>query len=91
MGHALMENRNGLVVDGRATGQAECLAGEVMVMLREERWSSPKRVRVGRGEQPAQELLHPDRQGRETACRSSRMDCPCRGLANKARSLASTR
>ena len=33
MGHALMENRNGLVVDGlasRATGQAECLAGEVM-------------------------------------------------------------
>ena len=39
MGHALMENRNGLVVDGlasRATGQAECLAGEVMVMRREE-------------------------------------------------------
>ncbi len=33
VGHALMENRNGLVVDGlasRATGQAECLAGEVM-------------------------------------------------------------
>ena len=39
MGHALMENRNGLVVDGlasRATGQAEYLAGEVMVMRREE-------------------------------------------------------
>ncbi len=39
IGHALMENRNGLVVDGlasRATGQAECLAGEVMVMRREE-------------------------------------------------------
>ena len=39
MGHALMENRNGLVVDGlasRATGQSECLAGEVMVMRREE-------------------------------------------------------
>ena len=34
-----MENRNGLVVDGlasRATGQAECLAGEVMVIRREE-------------------------------------------------------
>ena len=33
MGHALMENRNGLVVDGlasQATGQAECLAGKVM-------------------------------------------------------------
>ena len=32
MGHALMENRNGLVVDGlanRATGPADCLAGEV--------------------------------------------------------------
>ena len=39
MGHALMENRNGLVVDGlasRATGQAECLAGEVMLMRRED-------------------------------------------------------
>jgi len=38
IGHALMENRNGLVVDGlasRATGQAECLAGEVMAMRRE--------------------------------------------------------
>ena len=34
MGHALMENRDGLVVDGlasRATGAAECLAGEVTV------------------------------------------------------------
>ena len=33
MGHALMEDRNGLVMDGltsRATGRAECLAGEVM-------------------------------------------------------------
>ena len=39
MGHALMENRNGLVVDGlasRATGSAECLAGEIMLMRREE-------------------------------------------------------
>lgn len=39
MGHALMENRNGLVVDdlaSRATGQAECLAGEVMLMRRED-------------------------------------------------------
>ena len=45
MGHALMENRNGLVVDprfregrraSRATGQVECLTGEVMVMRREE-------------------------------------------------------
>ena len=38
MGHALMENRNGLVVDGlasRATGSAECLAGEIMLMRRE--------------------------------------------------------
>lgn len=46
MGHALMENRNGLVVDGlasRATGQAECLAGEVMLMRREDR----KRCRGG--------------------------------------------
>ena len=38
MGHALMENRNGLVVDGlasRATGSAECLAGEVMLIRRD--------------------------------------------------------
>ena len=34
MGHVLMENRNGLMVDGlasRAIGSAECLAGEVML------------------------------------------------------------
>ena len=39
MGHALMENRHGLVVDGlasRATGSAECLAGEIMLMRRED-------------------------------------------------------
>ena len=39
LGHALMENRHGLVVDGlasRATGSAECLAGEVMLMRRED-------------------------------------------------------
>ena len=39
MGHALMENRNGLVVDGlasRATGAAECLAGEVMLIRRDD-------------------------------------------------------
>ena len=38
MGHALMENRHGLVVDGlasRATGSAECLAGEVMLIRRD--------------------------------------------------------
>lgn len=37
LGHALMENRNGLVVDGlasRATGNAEMLAAEAMVMRR---------------------------------------------------------
>ena len=37
MSHALMENRNGLVVDGlanRATVSAACLAGEVMLMRR---------------------------------------------------------
>ena len=39
MGHALMENRHGRVVDGlasRATGSAECLAGEIMLMRRED-------------------------------------------------------
>ena len=39
MGHALMENCNGLVVDGlpgRVTGQVECQAGEVMTRRREE-------------------------------------------------------
>ena len=38
MGHALMENRHGLVVDGlasRVTGSAECLAGEVMLIRRD--------------------------------------------------------
>ena len=37
-GHAPIENHDGLVVDGPespVTGQAECLAGEVMSMLRE--------------------------------------------------------
>jgi transposase len=37
LGHALMENRNGLVVDGlvsRATGEAERLAAEAMLLLR---------------------------------------------------------
>jgi transposase len=40
MGHALMENRHGLVVDGlvsRATGEAERLSAEVMVMRRRKR------------------------------------------------------
>jgi transposase len=40
LGHALMENRHGLVVDGlisRATGDAERLAAEVMVMRRRDR------------------------------------------------------
>ncbi|MFQ5766179.1 MAG: IS5 family transposase [Rhodospirillales bacterium] len=40
LGHALMENRHGLVVDGlvsRATGEAERLAAEVMVMRRRQR------------------------------------------------------
>ncbi len=39
LGHALMENRNGLVLDGlatRATGEAECLAAEVMLMRRKD-------------------------------------------------------
>ena len=38
-GDALMEYRNGLVVDGLAspvTGRAECFTGEVVVMRREE-------------------------------------------------------
>ena len=40
IGHALMENRHGLVVDGlitRATGDAERLAAEVMIMRRRDR------------------------------------------------------
>jgi len=40
LGHALMENRHGLVVDGlvsRATGEAERLAAEVMLMRRQRR------------------------------------------------------
>ena len=47
MGHALMENRNGLVVDGlasRATGSAECLAGEVMLIRRD---AAERAVTVG--------------------------------------------
>ena len=39
MGHALMENRDGLVVEtlaNPAMGSEECLAGEVMLMHREE-------------------------------------------------------
>ena len=39
MGHALMENQSGLVVDGlasRATGSPECLAGEVMLIRRDD-------------------------------------------------------
>ena len=38
MSHVLMEKRNGLVVDGlarRASGSAECLAGEVMLIRRD--------------------------------------------------------
>ena len=40
LGHALMENRSGLVVDGlvsRATGEAERLAAEAMLLLRPDR------------------------------------------------------
>jgi transposase len=40
LGHALMENRHGLVVDGlvsRATGEAERLAAEAMLLLRTDR------------------------------------------------------
>ncbi|MGE4218973.1 MAG: IS5 family transposase [Alphaproteobacteria bacterium] len=40
LGHALMENRNGLVVDGlvsRATGEAERLAAEAMLLRRRNR------------------------------------------------------
>ena len=40
LGHAMMENRNGLVVDGlvsRATGEAERCAAEAMVMRRPDR------------------------------------------------------
>jgi transposase len=40
LGHALMENRHGLVVDGlvsRATGEAERLAAEAMLLLRPNR------------------------------------------------------
>jgi len=40
LGHALMENRHGLVVDGlvsRATGEAERLAAEAMLLLRPDR------------------------------------------------------
>ena len=47
LGHALMENRHGLVVDGlvsRATGEAERLAAEVMVMRRRQRH---RRVTLG--------------------------------------------
>ena len=38
MGHALMENRN---LASRATGSAECLAGEIMLMRREEAGRTP--------------------------------------------------
>jgi transposase len=46
LGHALMENRHGLVVDGlvsRATGEAERLAAEAMVLLRPGR----RRITIG--------------------------------------------
>ena len=52
LGHALMENRHGLVVDGlisRATGDAERLAAEVMVMRRRDRRRriTPRRITLG--------------------------------------------
>ena len=47
MGHALMENRNGLIVDGcvtQATGQAERVAALAMI---EKRANRPTRITLG--------------------------------------------